>query len=545
MRRVALAPHHRGFRADGLWRDRTIADDARDLAQASPDRVVFPNDPAQPTYAGLLTDAEALAISLADLGLRTGDVVSFQTFNWIEAAVINLAACIGGFVVNPVVPIYRDAEVRQMLADSAAKIFFHPGTGANGVAGFDYAAMVDRLRADLPALAHAIPVRGSAGSCGFAALVAAGRGRRRDWPATDPDAVKLLLYTSGTTGRPKGVLHSHNTLARASQLSFAHWGVQAGDAVLMPSPVTHVSGYSGGLEQPFLSATRSVLMERWDANAALDLIERFNITATVAATPFLVELAEAAQARGVRLPSLRVFACGGAAVPADVVRRANEAFARPCAFRVFGASEVPLVTLGFSPIEEPELAAASDGAAIDYDIRVVDPDGEPVADGAQGEILVRGPAMFLGYADDGQTREAVTKDGFFRTGDLGTMSPRGALAITGRRKDLIIRGGENISAKEIEDVLLRHPAVRQAGVVSMPHARLGEGVCAFIVATTPAPDLAELALFVTANGLARQKCPEHIEFVDDLPMTASGKLRKDVLRARIRELLSARATAPA
>ncbi len=544
MRRVPLGPHHHRFRAAGLWRDRTIAEDARDLADASPDSVVFPNDPGQPTYAGLLRNAEALAISLADLGLRPGDVASFQTFNWVEAAVINLAACIGGFVVNPIVPIYRDAEVRQMLADSAAKIFFYPGAGANGASGFDYAAMVDRLRAGLPTLAHAIRVRGPQSASDFTALVAAGRGRSRGWARVDPDTVKLLLYTSGTTGRPKGVLHSHNTLARVSQLSFAHWGVRAGDAVLMPSPVTHVSGYSGGLEQPFLSATRSVLMERWDADAALDLIEKFQVTATVAATPFLVELAETARVRGVLLPSLRVFACGGAAVPADVVRRANEAFAQPCAFRVFGASEVPLVTVGFPPVEEPELAAASDGPAIDYEIRIVDPSGQPVQDGVEGEILVRGPAMFLGYADEAQTREAVTEDGFFRTGDLGTMSSRGALAITGRQKDLIIRGGENISAKEIEDVLMRHPAVRQAAVVSMPHARLGEGVCAFVVTGTPAPDSAGLAEFVMANGLARQKCPEHIEFVDSLPMTASGKLRKDVLRARIRELLCTRAGSP-
>ena len=359
----------------------------------------------------------------------------------------------------------------------------------------------------------------------------------------DPGSVKLLLYTSGTTGRPKGVLHSHNTLARASQLSFAHWEIEAGDAVLMPSPVTHVSGYSVGLEQPFLSATRSVLMQRWDAQAALDLIERFEITATVAATPFLAELARAARARGARLPSLRVFACGGASVPANLVRDANSAFARPCAFRVFGASEAPLVTLGFPPAEAPELAASSDGAVVDYELRIVDDLGQPVAPGTPGEILVRGPAMFLGYADDAQTREAVTPDGYFRTGDLGVLSSQGALVITGRKKDLIIRGGENISATEIEDVLLRHPAVRQAAIVSMPHARLGETVCAFVVAGRPAPAAAELVAFVSDAGLARQKCPEHIEFVADLPRTASGKPRKDVLRARIRDILASGASA--
>lgn len=519
-----------------MWRDRTLADWAWLRVAEEPDAVVFPDDPAQPTYAHLLTDAEALASSLSlDLGLKPGEVLSFQIPNWIEAAVINLAAALGGFVVNPIVPIYRDAEVRQMLFDGGARLLFF----AKSFRGYDYAAMVERIRGDLPALAHAVPVRGEEQGIGLEALVAAGRNRRAVHARVDPDDVKLLLYTSGTTGRPKGVLHSHNTLARVTTISFAHWAIGAREVILMPSPVTHISGYSNGLEQPFVSGTRTVLMENWNARQAIDLIERYNIVGTVGATPFLMELAREARARGTTLPSFRVFACGGAAVPPDLVREANAAFAQPCAFRVYGSSEVPLVTLGYNANEQPELAAVTDGAIVDYDVRIIDDQGLEVADGQTGEIIARGPAMFLGYGDEAQTREALTADGFFRTGDLGALTAHGAIVITGRKKDLIIRGGENISAKEIEDVIHRHPLVKETAVVSMPHARLGEGICAFIVLrSAEVPTLADLAAFITGSGLAQQKRPERVEVVADLPRTASGKIRKDVLRARIAEAIA-------
>jgi non-ribosomal peptide synthetase component E (peptide arylation enzyme) len=219
------------------------------------------------------------------------------------------------------------------------------------------------------------------------------------------------------------------------------------------------------------------------------------------------------------------------------VRGANARFGRTVAFRVFGSSEVPIVTLGYP--HDGEMAATTDGEAIDYEVKVVDDDGRTLAAGAEGEILARGPAMFMGYADEAQTREAIDPEGYFRTGDIGTVSADGALLVTGRKKDLIIRGGENISAKEIEDVLHLHPMVAEASVVSMPHARLGEGVCAFVIARAgTAPDFAALVGFVADSGLAPQKRPERIEFVDELPRTASGKIRKDQLRDTIRRLIA-------
>jgi acyl-CoA synthetase (AMP-forming)/AMP-acid ligase II len=525
------APHQLAFARDGVWGMKTLADMARERAEQAPDFVCFIDGEGSYTFAQVLAQAQALAAALHARGLGAGDVIAFQVPNWREAAVINLAAVIGGMIVNPIVPIYRDAEMLMMLGDCRARAIFVPQEWRR----VDYAARAGRCRDALPDLEHVFTVRGD-GPDDFAALVAAGAETAFAAPFVDPMGVKMVLYTSGTTGRPKGVLHSHCTLAHIVAQSGRHWGMKAGEATLMPSPVTHVSGYANGLEAPFICGIRSVLMEAWNADAALALIDRHSCVGTVAATPFLVELAAAARAAGNGLPTFRFFACGGAAVPADLIPAANAAFENARAFRVFGASEVPLVSFGWP--QDERLAATTDGEVVDYDVRIVDHDDHDLPRGAEGEILARGPGMMMGYADQAQTAEAITPDGYFRTGDLGVLSADGAITITGRKKDLIIRGGENISAKEIEDVLHSHPAVREAAVVAMPHDRLGEGVCAYVILCGDA-DAAALAAHVGASGMAKQKIPERFEIVDDFPRTASGKVRKDQLRAAIKDLLAA------
>lgn len=523
------APHQSAFAQAGVWGMKTLGGLAQERARETPDFVCFIDGEGSYTFAQVLAQAQALAAALHARGLGAGDVIAFQVPNWREAAVINLAAVIGGMIVNPIVPIYRDAEMLMMLGDCHARAIFVPQEWRR----VDYAAMAGRCRDALPDLEHVFTVRGE-GPDDFAALVAAGEGAAFVAPDVDPMGVKMVLYTSGTTGRPKGVLHSHCTLAHIVAQSGRHWGMQAGETTLMPSPVTHVSGFANGLEAPFICGVRSVLMEVWNAAEALALIEQYQCIGTVAATPFLVELAAAARAAGKGLPSFRFFACGGAAVPADLIPAANAAFENARAFRVFGASEVPLVSFGW-PHDEG-LAATTDGEVVDYQVRIVDHDDHDLPRGTEGEILARGAGMMMGYADQAQTAEAITPDGYFRTGDLGVLSADGAITITGRKKDLIIRGGENISAKEIEDVLHTHPAVREAAVVAMPHDRLGEGVCAYVILCGDA-DAAALAAHVGASGMAKQKIPERFELVDDFPRTASGKVRKDQLRADVRAKL--------
>ncbi|MFM7786429.1 MAG: class I adenylate-forming enzyme family protein, partial [Gammaproteobacteria bacterium] len=203
--------------------------------------------------------------------------------------------------------------------------------------------------------------------------------------------------------------------------------------------------------------------------------------------------------------------------------------------RVYGSTEAPIITLGWR--ENAELAATTDGQPWGYEVRIVDDEGRAVPPGTDGEITARGPGMFLGYADPRQDAEAHTADGFFLTGDVGHLTPDGAIQITDRKKDIIIRGGENLSAKEIEDVLHAHPAIREAAVVSMPHERLGEGVCACLVLRegATAPGLQDIVALCDAAGMARQKFPERVVVMPDFPRTPSGKIRKDQLRLRLRD----------
>jgi non-ribosomal peptide synthetase component E (peptide arylation enzyme) len=284
-----------------------------------------------------------------------------------------------------------------------------------------------------------------------------------------------------------------------------------------------------------MSEARSALMERWDADAAIDYIHRVGGTMTVGATPFLQELLDAAERRGDGLPTMRQFSCGGASVPPQLIRRAGEVLDNCIAVRVYGSTEVPLVTDGWR--DNPELAASTDGRLNAYEVKILDDNGVELGSGEDGEIAARGPAMFLGYADPQQDAEAHTADGFFLTGDIGQVTPEGAILITDRKKDIIIRGGENLSAKEIEDALHHHPAIREAAVVSMPHERLGEGVCALVILSDGYEQLTleEVARFTDEQGLARQKRPERLVLVDDLPRTPSGKVRKDILRRQLKE----------
>ncbi len=533
-----LLPHLHGYKDSGLWTERTLAELARERAFDAPDAVAITAGADQLTFAQLLADAEALAVSFQNLGLSRGDRVCYQLPNWAEVAVINLALALAGLVGVPIVPIYRDAEMRAMLADSRSRALVITDTFRR----FDYGAMAERLKRNLPELEHVIYVRpASSGPLSYSALVEAGRGRRPSGDPFGPDAAKILLYTSGTTGRAKGVLHSQNTLNAVLGMCVRHWDIRPGDAVLMPSPVTHLTGY-GFLELPLLIGSSTMLMESWDAEEAVRLIDAHSLVGTVSATPFLKELIDAAEAADTRLQSLRFFACGGAAVPPALIRRANGWLGRPVAFRIFGCTEAPLVSMGFLDPAHSELAATTDGQIKDYEVRIVDDQGAAVSPGQEGEIIVRGPAMMLGYLDPQQTAEAIDGKGFYHTGDIGLLSAEGAVIITGRKKDLIIRGGENISAKEVEDVLHRHPAVAEAAVVAMPHERLGETGCAFVVLRRGElpPDEGALISFVAGSGLARQKVPEHVKAIEEMPRTSTGKIRKDLLRDRARGLAADR-----
>lgn len=530
-------------RDGALWGNMTIAEGAWQKARERPDEVAIYLEGELPiTYASIADEARRLVTGLQQLGLRAGDVISFQLPNWRESVVVDIAASAMGLIVNPVIPIYRDHELRFILKDAGTRLIYIP----ERVRSLEFPSMITALRAALPDLEYVVTVRSETpydDMLRYEDLVNNAPVDLATLPSVDPNAIKAILYTSGTTGTPKAVLHSHNTLARVIRNSLDYWQLDERDVMLMPSPVTHITGYGSGMVLPFVTPVKSALMPRWDADAAVAFITEVGATASVGATPFLVELVAAAKRHGTGLPSMRLFACGGAAVPPQVIDDACAALDNCRAFRVYGSTETPVITLGFVGAGQQKLAAETDGLIYAYEVKILDEHGREVPPGVDGEIAARGAGMMLGYADPQQNAQAHDSEGFFLTGDIGHITPDNAILITDRKKDIIIRGGENISAKEVEDVLHGHPDIREVAVVAMPHARLGEGVCAYIVPVTAGGslDLAAVARFADEALLARQKIPQHIEIVAELPRTASGKVRKDVLRQRIREVLGAEA----
>ena len=362
----------------GVWENRTTWQDAVSKAEAEPDGVaIWFDDGSELKYREGVEEARRLAVSLSELGLSKGDVVSANLPNWREMAIINLACCALGLVINPIIPIYRDREVGFILKDAGSRLLFAPG----GMGNFDYLAMARRLAQQTPSLEWVVTVRpgeGEAADPSYSDLIERGNTERFEATEVDPNHIKLLMYTSGTTGVPKGVLHSHNTLKRSAANSAEARGVGEGDITLMASPVTHVTGYSS-LEQAFNSSIKTALMSRWDKVAAIDFIERAGATLTVGATPFLKELVDEAQARGTGLPSLKQFACGGAEVPPQLIGRAHDVLENCRCFRVYGSTEVPLVTQGFQKTEHARLAAETDGRIHNYDVRIVDAEGLDVS----------------------------------------------------------------------------------------------------------------------------------------------------------------------
>jgi acyl-CoA synthetase (AMP-forming)/AMP-acid ligase II len=521
----------RSLRAAGYWSDQTIADYARPRSLQEPDRILLIEAGRRLSAARLYGEAEALAAAFLGKGLAPGDTVSYMLPNWYETCVISLAAALTGLIINPLLPIYRERELSFMLADCQSRLLFIPARFRN----LDYRDLIAGIRGGLPALKHVIVVRGPDGSDAAYERLLGSRGAV-PLPAVSADAIKMLIYTSGTTGRPKGVLHSHNTIMADVRSLADFWRVTAADSFFVPSPVTHIGGSLYAHEFVWYSGTPAVLLDIWNGGDALKLMHEHGCTISAGATPFLKDLIEACRRTGMVPRELRLFICGGAAVPPSLIREAHELFPGCVSCRVYGSTEVPTITGGAAADDRIDACAETDGALCGTEIRLVDPEtGRDIPAGMEGEILVRGPEMFLGYKSAEDNESAFTADGFFKTGDLGRKVGTKHLLITGRKKDLIIRAGENISSKEIEDALSEHPAIAEIAVVSVPSDRTGEAVCACVVLKVGAAlSLDEVGRFMSERRWARQKIPEALIVLPSLPRTATGKVRKDVLRAEAR-----------
>jgi acyl-CoA synthetase (AMP-forming)/AMP-acid ligase II len=478
--------------------------------------------------------ASRVAAFFRSRGLKPGDVISFQLPNWIESAIIALAARMAGLVINPIPPIYREAELGFMLKDCGAKLIFLPHVFRK----HDYRGMIQKIRSQLPALRGVVIVRGGeTGDLRWGDVLA--ESPPEEVGPVEASSVMMVMYTSGTTGRDKGVLHTHYGFDYRVRAMGEAWGIGPDDIVFMPSPVSHITGAYWAFDMPWVRGSTSVLLDAWTGDKGLECIEGNRCTVTGGATPFLQQMLEAVQSRPGMLDSLRLFFCGGTTVSPDLIRKATAAIPNCLFFRVYGSTEMPTTTVGIRTRAQAAMGAETDGEVIPpTEFQVVEAAGDsPVEGDREGEIIARGPEQFVGYLHPEDNEDAFTADGFFKMGDLGRRVYGNYLVITGRKKDIVIRAGENLSPKEVEDVLFNHPAILEVAIVAMPSAATGEKSCAFIIAREGSSiDLPEIRRFLEATGLARQKFPEHLVLVDDLPRVPSGKVRKDVLRQRAREI---------
>ncbi|AHB04918.1 cyclohexanecarboxylate--CoA ligase [Pandoraea pnomenusa 3kgm] len=535
---VLLPPRREQSVARGWWPERTINDALEAALAATPDKVALTavstanGETTQLTYAALADAAERLALGLWRRGVRRDDVVACQLPNGWPFAVTYLACARIGAVLNPLMHIFRERELSFMLRHGEAKVFIVP----HMFRGFDHAAMARALQADLPALEHVIVVGDAASPDGFDAVLMAGEPAATDDERAGmqasrarPDDVMQLMYTSGTTGEPKGVMHSANT-------TFSNIGAYAermrlgrDDVVLMGSPLAHQTGFMYGLMMPILLGASAVMLDVWDPATAVRLIRTYDVTFTMASTPFLADLTKAVAASGDTVPTLRAFLCAGAPIPGPVVEQARKVLGAKIV-SAWGMTENGAVTL--TRLEDDDTrASTTDGCPLPgVELRVVDAQGREMPQGETGRLLVRSCSNFGGYLKRPQWN-GTDAEGWFDTGDMAWLDPSGYVRIAGRSKDVIIRGGENIPVVEIEALLYRHPAVATVAIVAYPDERLGERACAVVV---PRPgqsiDLPAITDFLASHKVARQYWPERIEVRDTLPTTPTGKIQKFKLR---------------
>ena len=536
---VLLPPRRAAAVANGFWRDRTVNDALDEALRVCPDKIALTaySDESgavrRYTYRQLAALADRIALGLAALGVGKNDVVAMQLPNSPEFALTYLACSRIGAVINPLMPIFRARELGFMLKHGRAGVLIAP----KRFRGFDHEAMIEGLRGDLPDLRHVFIV-GGGGDNDFDRLMSEpGAAARLTNNRPGPDDITQLIYTSGTTGEPKGVMHSANTLFSNIWTYAERLRLGADDVVFMGSPMAHQTGFMYGLMMPIWLKASAVVLDIWSARRGAEIIRAEGATFTMASTPFLTDLSRAVEESGEPVPSLRSFLCAGAPIPGPLVQQARKSLGAKIV-SAWGMSENGACTL-IDLDDDDERAFNTSGRPLPgMEIRTVDWSGAQVAAGGEGRLMVRGCSNFGGYLHRPQWN-ATDAEGWFDTGDLAVIDERGYVKITGRSKDVIIRGGENIPVVEVETLLYKHPAVAQVAIVAYADARLGERACAVIA---PKPGLtltfAEMVAFLSEHNLAKPYMPERLLLRAEMPATPSGKIQKFRLREIVREDLA-------
>lgn len=513
------------WRSSGAWTDETIGDLLERSALAWPDRIAVTTADSETTFSELQTRSSAIARTLIEAGVRHGDAVCWMLPTGPEAIAVASAIWRIGAVSSPIVPLSGVSEMTNILDQIRPRAIV-------AVARFRGRTLPDELDQAIreTGLSPVSRLLLGGASVGWAAADAAGPGALPSGvePSHPLDAC-LVLFTSGTESAAKAVLHSPAALHHELRSTISEWGLTFRDSMVMASPMTHITGLLQGFLIPARVGASAVLMDRWDAPEAVELIERTRATYMAGAAPFLRELLAAYRASGRDSSSLRQYCCGGAAVTPELVTGIGEFGVS--AYRAWGMTELPTSTLS-NELDTLEHRSTTDGRlAPGIEIRTVDDSGSVLPHGAAGELQLRGPEMMLGYVRPEHNEKAFTDDGWFRTGDLGALGDDGFVRITGRLKEIINRGGEKFSAREIEDAVLRHPDIGQAAVVAVADDRLGEQIGVAVVSTRTDLTIAEIGAVVTGAGLSRYKQPEHLIVVDELPTNPTGKTDKNRVAA--------------
>ncbi len=520
----------RRYHASGQWRDQTIAQRfAEQVVLHAAKTAVTDNGGGALSYAELDAQAARLAGFFAARGIGRGDVVTLHLPNRCEAAIVALAAWRLGAVLHPVAPNYGPQDLAQGLQRCASKAI----VVAARFRSADYTETLHQLRRDHGIAPLALVIGRGAQRIGIAFDDALSSAPLTGAPAGDADAAAAVLFTSGTESRPKGAVHTHNTILFGERAMAETLRLDARDRCFMASPVTHATGFMHGLVLNLTSGATLSLLDVFSGEAAVRQMTADAASWTMGASVFLGDTVATLDRQQTRLPALRYFLCGGAPIPEDLVRRAVAVGLR--VLPVYGSTESPPHAV--LPPEAPlEAAWQTDGRPLPgIEVRVLDEQLAPLPAGRPGEAWSRGPNTFIGYLGDAPTtRHTIDADGWCRSGDLAVLRDDGCLKIVGRIKELVIRGGQNISVREVEDALAAHPAVREVAVVGVTHDRLGETLAAVVV---PEPGheltLAALCEFLGARGISKFKLPEQLVLSSGLPRTPSGKIQKVLLMQQL------------
>ncbi len=551
------ARHIDEWTASGAWSNQLLDERILRWSAERPDDPVITDRFGTMTWGEFGEEVDAVSRGLLELGVRPGMVVQLQLPNWRHFVVAAQACERIGAVVNPVAPIFRHNEV-SVMSELARPVLV---ITADSYRGFELGKMHAELRERCHWVTELVIVPGLSpeasadaehdlpgGAMSWQDLVEEGQFSSYDRAAVEllrpgPNDVCEVMFTSGTTGMPKGVMHTHNILAISVDVFLdrvcaglePHPGAGAPQAYVshMASTLGHQTGYLYGMRLPLHAGGHVVMQDVWDPTEFIGLIEKHRIQLSMGATPFLADVLAVDGLAERDLSSWKRFLCAGAAIPRPVLERATELLPDCTVMPGWGMTECGLLTVGMP--DDPLERRLTDGRAVrDNEVRVVDESGAPVVD-AEGDLQCRGTGLFAGYMAGREFTAQHWSDGWFDTGDRAIMDADGYISIAGRTKDLVIRGGENVPVKEIEDVLMRHPAVGVAAIVAKPHERLGEIGCAFVQAVGAPPSLAELTEFLDEQQVTRQFWPEDLVIVDEFPMTPSGKIQKYRLREKFDE----------